>query len=110
MIDYRKLINLIKEEKDKQGLTLEMLATKSGIARGTLNKPRSTRRKHTVNPARQRSVPGPVCRGGYLYPPVARCSSTAMVAPAKREAGSIPKFPGPKDSPRASRFNRTERR
>ena len=38
MIDYRKLINLIKEEKDKQGLTLEMLATKSGIARGTLNK------------------------------------------------------------------------
>ena len=38
MIDYRKLINLIKEEKDKQGLTLEMLAAKSGIARGTLNK------------------------------------------------------------------------
>ena len=38
MINYRNVISIIKEEKDRQGLTLEMLSAKSGIARGTLNK------------------------------------------------------------------------
>ena len=57
--------------------------------------------KRTVNPARQRSVPGLGRTPG---------SATARVAAAGLEAGSVRDFPGPEVSPRAPRFNRTDGR